>query len=192
VSSVPDAQRRSAFSRAGACVLVPVVLLAACASPSASTTPAGAQQVIASLGAVPVPTGVPAESTPSASPGRPAILAMGGPVAMRFADGAQALVTALGPSQTRSGRAARTPAVIALRIRMTRGAEVVTAGELSSRDETGKAVALRADGPARIRVAGGATGTIRVRGVYDNGSAQMTWRHGGHVLAVWTFTIELD
>ena len=45
--------------------------------------------------------------------------------------------------------------------------------------------------PAQIRAAGG-TASVAVRGTYHSGSAQVTWRHEGHVVALWTFTIELD
>jgi hypothetical protein len=33
---------------------------------------------------------------------------------------------------------------------------------------------------------------VAVRGTYHSGSAQVTWRHDGHLLALWTFTNELD
>ena len=49
-----------------------------------------------------------------------------------------------------------------------------------------------APGPLpQIGTAGG-TASVAVRGTYHSGSAQVTWRHEGHVVALWTFTIELD
>ncbi len=33
---------------------------------------------------------------------------------------------------------------------------------------------------------------VTVAGTFDSGAAQITWRHDRHVLAIWTFTIELD
>jgi hypothetical protein len=64
--------------------------------------------------------------------------------------------------------------------------------DLSSRDETGEAVALTPAGTTRSTAKAGGTASVAVRGTYHSGSAQVTWRHGGHVVALWTFTIELD
>jgi hypothetical protein len=75
-----------------------------------------------------------------------------------------------------------------------RGGRALAIGtdELSSRDETGEAIALTPVGAARSSANAGGTASVAVRGTYHSGSAQVTWRHDGHVLALWTFTIELD
>lgn len=189
-------------------ILVALGLPAACSSGASAGNTAGKTAgdrgddpvaVVSSLGAVPVPSAVPAESTPSARPGHPALLAMGGPVDLSLPDGTRALVTALGPEQqvqmpagTTVPLPTNTPATVTLRLVVSRGSLTATAGELSSRDETGAQIRLTPMGPASVRAVPGHPAEVRVSGVYSSGSAQLTWRHDGHVLAVWTFTIELD
>lgn len=34
--------------------------------------------------------------------------------------------------------------------------------------------------------------TLRVAGTFQQGGAQINWQQGGHVLAIWDFTIETD
>ena len=150
---------------------------------------------------MPIPSAGPAESTPTASPGHPAVLAIGGPVQVNLPGGASGLVTALGPEQITPARSARrsakgypssTRAVITLQVAMRRGSAVIATSELSSRDETGHAVRLSPDGPEQQRVSAAKSRTVKVVGTFASGAAQVTWRHAGHVLGVWTFNIELD
>jgi hypothetical protein len=177
-------------------VTAPTVLLAACtsAAPPGPADPSPSD-VVASLGAVPIPPTGSTLPTPTAAAGHPAVLAMGEPVLVRLA-GTEALVTALGPDQIKSGpqpgRNPATPARITLRVQVNRGTLAIATSELSSRDETGTAVALRPVGIPRSVAGAGATTAVSVRGSYHSGSAQVTWRHDGQVLALWTFTIELD
>ena len=156
--------------------------------------------MVSRLGAVPIPSvrGV-TDPTPTASSGRPQLLAMGAPVNVRLA-GVHAVATALGPVQIGSSAPASgsagplrsTPAEITLTVKAATGSLSVSAADLSSRDENGTAVRLTARGPGRVTAVPGRPATLVVRGTYDNGSAQLTWRHDGAVLAVWVFTIELD
>lgn len=175
------------------------VLMAACATnpprePSAS-------DVVRSLGAVPIPSAGPAESTPSATPGDPALLAIGGPVQVTLADGSQGLVTALGPEQvatappsgtSATGYPKSTRAVITLRVAMTTGAASIRTSDLSSRNESGAAIHLTPVGPATAHAGPTGAVTLRVAATFSSGAAQVTWRHNGAVIAVWTFNIELD
>ena len=165
---------------------------------------AGASAVVSQFGAVPIPSARGgADPTPTASSGRPQLLAMGAPVNVRLA-GVAAVATALGPVQlapagtpastspASAGPQRSTPAEMRLTVKATSGSLSVTAADLSSRDENGSAVVLTASGPDRVTAVPGRPATLIVRGIYDNGSAQLTWRHDGAVVAVWVFTIELD
>ncbi|MGH3492672.1 MAG: hypothetical protein ACRDRL_11995 [Sciscionella sp.] len=38
----------------------------------------------------------------------------------------------------------------------------------------------------------GPTERLRLAGHFRDGSAQLTWRHAGHVPAIWDFTNEID
>ncbi len=174
------------------------LLVAGCTSdpaPAAAPDP-DPSQVVASLGAVPIPPTGSTLPTPTAVVGHPAVLAMGEPVLLHL-PGTEALVTALGPDQVLSGpqrgQDPTTPAVITLRVTV-RGGRPLAIGtdELSSRDETGEAIALKPASADRSTAKAGGTASVAVRGTYHSGSAQVTWRHDGHVLALWTFTIELD
>jgi hypothetical protein len=157
--------------------------------------------VIASQGAVPIPSAGPAVSIPTAVPGRPAVLAIGGPVRVTLPGGSTVLATALGPQQVvtaparssaRRGPQNSTKATITLRLQAVRGDLTADAGQLSSRAETGKAVALTPRGATRVQARPGHPRTLTVGGTFPTGAAQVTWRSGHHVLAVWTFNIELD
>lgn len=156
-----------------------------------------AAAVVASLGAVPIPKPPPAEPTPVALEGHPQLLAMGAPVRVTLKNGTTAIVTALGPRTLRpyTGGATlptSTPGVITLDLRVTTGNLAVTATDLTSRDQSGHSVPLTARGAGVVQVPAGSRGTLEVMGTYRSGSAQVTWRHDGHVLGVWVFTIELD
>ena len=180
---------------------VAAVAVAGCSDPPAPHDPSPAQ-VVASLGAVPIPSAGPAVTTPTAAPGRPAVLAIGGPVRVTLPGGSTVLATALGPKQVvtapprSSARRRRPPdatkATIALRLQAVRGDLTADAGQLSSRDETGKAIALTPRGATRVLASPGHPQTLRVGGTFPTGAAQVTWRSGRHVLAIWTFNIELD
>ena len=122
---------------------------------------------------------------------------MGAPVRVRLKDGTTAVVTALGPRELTpyTGGATlptSTPGVITLGLRVTAGHLAVEAGDLTSRDQSGHDVPLAVRGARSADVRAGSTGAIEVQGIYHSGSAQVTWRHDGHVLGVWVFTIELD
>lgn len=120
---------------------------------------------------------------------------------MTLAGGAHALVTALGPEQVTLGDGARKPvagpaastkAIITLTLNTATGPGTVAASELSSRDEAGKAITLTPVGPKTATLSAGATSEVTVAGTFDSGAAQVTWRHAGQLMAVWTFNIELD
>lgn len=174
--------------------------LAACTSGGGSTQAAPADpdpsQVVASLGAVPIPPTGSTLPTPTAAPGHPAVLAMGEPVLLHLGR-TEALVTALGPYQVKNGpqpgvAEPTTPATLSLKVDVHRGELAIGTDELSSRDETGAVIALRPSGARHATAGSGKSATVTVKGTYPSGSAQVTWRHAGQVLAVWTFTIELD
>ena len=189
---------------AAALVAAATTLLGACSSLPAPPHPQqnpdpDPSAVVRSLGAVPIPLPPARPRQATAAVGRPAVLAMGEPVLVSWGAGT-AVVTALGPEQlaaagtsTRAAAPRSTQAVITLRVASTRGNLAVTDEELSSRDQTGRAIRLSPTGPRSARArAGGPAATVRVSGTFADGAAQVTWRHRGHVLAVWTFTIELD
>ncbi len=196
--------RRRAAELPGACrvltaagLLVPAVVFGGCTANHHSEP--SASDVVASSGAVPIPSAEPAVPTPTATAGHPALLAIGGAVRVTFPDGQTGVVTALGPAQESTaprtaagGGRASTRAVITLRVAMTRGTATVSAAELSSRDETGRLIPLARRGPEQIHATTGPPQQLQVAGVFDSGAAQITWRHERTVLAVWTFNIELD
>lgn len=156
-------------------------------------------QVVASLGAVSIPTPGRAVPVPVASVGHLQVLSMGNTVRVVLGGGVTASVTASGPVQ-----ASTAPQPI------TQGSEPHTAGTISvtivagardvpfdvadlvCRDDTGTVVPLTAVGLGRLTVRAGTTGTAEVAGDFRSGAAQLTWHPGGHPLALWDFTIELD
>lgn len=157
--------------------------------------------VVSALGAVPIPPSTVPQPTPEAAAGHPALSAAGGPIAISLGDEGRALVTVLGPEQAHTGSAESvapaspeksTRAYLTLQVRQTKGSATIHATELTSRDETGRPVALRPKGPAVITTHAGSTSTLKLGGTFDSGAAQVTWRHHHAVLAVWTFTVELD
>lgn len=177
-------------------------------TPLVAVTPASAvptdpdpSAVVSSLGAVPIPPSTAPQPTPGASAGHPALSAAGGPIAVSLGDEGRAVVTVLGPEQAHTGAAEsaapaspqkRTRAYLTLQVRQTSGSATLGADELSSRDQTGRPVALAPKGSRVITTHAGSTSTLTVAGTFDSGAAQVTWRHQGKVLAIWTFTVELD
>lgn len=177
-------------------------------TPAGTATPAagaratpGPSAAVRSLGAVPIPPRTVPQPTPKAAAGHPALSAAGGPIAVSFGDEGSALVTVLGPEPAStvargSVRGAapgkRTRAYLTLVVRQVKGRATIRADELTSRDETGRPVRLTAEGAKVITTHTGSMSKLRVEGTYDSGAAQVTWRHQGQVLAVWTFTVELD
>jgi hypothetical protein len=186
-----------------ALVLLPLcatLLTGLSACTSTSTADQGAAAVTRSLGAVPIPTAATVEGTETAQPGRPAVLAIGGPVSASLG-AVRVLATALGPEQMifapPSGTAATkpplaTPAVITLTFTATAGSLPVSTADLSSRNETGRSIRLTPLGKAQGVASPGHPVTLRVSGTFASGAAQITWSSGTHALAIWTFNIELD
>lgn len=118
---------------------------------------------------------------------------------MTLDHGNTALVTALGPQQLNATtiRAGSPPprttlAAITLRLTATKGATTIAAGDLSSRDQSGHALLLSPQGATSKTIAPGTTASVTVKTTFTSGAAQITWRHHGVVLGVWTFNIELD
>ena len=159
-----------------------------------------AAAVTRALGAVPIPTAPSVESTETAQPGRPAVLAIGGPVAATIGTTA-VLATALGPEQvvipTPAGTSANQPplatrAVITLTFRATAGMLPVDDGQFTSRDQTGRSIRLTPQGTSRGTVSPTHPVTLKLAGTFTSGAAQITWSVGHGPLAIWTFNIELD
>ena len=156
--------------------------------------------MVSSLGAVPIPPSRAPEPTPHARPGHPVLSAAGGPVLVTFGSEGTALVTLLGPepvdrgaaTSTRGGPQRRTRALLTLRVTQRTGSVSLRIGDLGVRDQTGRRIALRSRGPTAVRTRAGSTSTLQVLGTFFSGAAQVTWRHRGQVLAVWTFNVELD
>ena len=177
--------------------VVGVLAVAGCTSGASagSTGPTDASGVVKQLGQVPIPTAPATDPTPTASPGHPQLLAMGAPVHVTLA-AATATVNALGPdvvlpkagvapSQTTTGTITFTATVASCTL-------TLRAADFTSRDETGQPVQLTASGPATATATAGQTATLRLTGTFRAGAAQVTWRAGGSVLALWDFNVELD
>lgn len=170
------------------------LVLAGCGS-SPSSTP----DTVARLGAVPVPTPPSAAPTPQADEGHPQLLAMGAPVEVTLPTG-RGLIVANGPYfaappvPTSAPSAQDVPVLgtFTLHLRAWSGSFRVSLSDLSSRDEQGRAVELTADGPSSLQVSPGTPTKLVLRAQYHSGSAQLTLRHDGRVLAVWDFSVELD
>lgn len=166
-----------------------------------ATTSVSAQQVVASLGAVPIPTPGTEQAPATARPGHPAVLAMGDRVVVVQKSGATVLAEALGPQQdtmnpiipTPGKPPPSTPATIQLQVKDT-GRTPVTlhTADLVSRDDTGATIRLTPVGASSVTVAPSRQATVTVRGTFQSSSAQVTWSPDGVPLAVWDFTIELD
>lgn len=141
---------------------------------------------VTALGAATVRSGLLAQLVPDVSVGHPAVLAIGGSVRAALPAGAAAVVTALGPELV-SAPAAGTSTRAVITLRVDSGAVPIAAADLTARDDSGQLIALTPVSDTR-----GGGQTFRVSGTFSAGAAQLTWRHDGRVLAVWTFTIELD
>lgn len=154
--------------------------------------------VIASLGAVPIPSAPLTDPTPTAQPGHPQLLAIGAPVAAHLAGGTTAVVTALGPAPLSSAPASgdkppqSTIGVITITAKVSHGSITLTAADFTSRDQTGRPIVLTAKGAASATASAGKTATIAVQGRFSSGAAQLTWTNQKSVLALWDFNIELD
>lgn len=153
--------------------------------------------MVSSLGAVPIPSATSAQAMPIATQNRPQLLAMGAPVRATLPGGVDAVVTALGPQEQTPYTGGATPprstvGIITVTMAVTHGDLAVRSSDFTSRDETGKLVVLAARGPAAVHLRAGQSAQIEVSGRFTSGSAQVTWRHAGHVVALWDFTVELD
>jgi hypothetical protein len=161
---------------------------------------AGAEQTVRELGAVPIPTPPATPPTPVAEAGRPQLLTMGAPVEVAFPTG-RGLVVANGPSEDPTtpppGPAVALQKVfgtITLKLTAYQGSLQVSAADLSSRDQEGRVVALSPvqSSPITVVAVPGRPAMLVVRGVFQDGSAQLTLRHDGRLFAVWDFSMELD
>lgn len=175
---------------------VVALTLAGCGGVPSAT----AQDTVRRLGAVPIPTPPATPPTPVADPRNPQLLAMGAPLEVRFAGG-RGLVVADGPTEDPT-TPPLDPAVapqevfgtITLNLTAHQGRLQVSAADLSSRDQEGRAVVLSPVqlSPSTVTAVPGHPATLVVRGVFQDGSAQLTLRHDGKVFAVWDFSVELD
>ena len=191
--SVTGCTHPAATEPATAASTIPVAAAAAAADPNAA-----ASAVISSLGAVPIPTAPAADSTPTATPGHPQLLAIGAPVAAQLPGGVTAVVTALGPDQINvapatGGKPSETTiGVITITALVTHGSLTLSAAQFISRDQTGHLITLTPRGPGSTTAAQGHTVTLDVQGRFASGAAQITWAPQRSVLALWDFNIELD
>lgn len=191
-------RRPTVSARAGiALAAVPLALLAAgCASSTSSGSDQSATDVVAKLGAVPIPSAPKTQLTPSADESHPQLVAVGSAVAVTLPSGT-GVITALGPTEDLPTPAQAKPpeqvsGTITLRVAAKTGTLKVTTADLSSRDDHGTDIALSAVGPATATASAGGTVDLVVRGTFSSGAAQITLREDGHVTAVWDFNIELD
>ncbi|WP_353649121.1 hypothetical protein ABLG96_20305 [Nakamurella sp. A5-74] len=161
---------------------------------SAPASQAGSPADVARVyGSVPIPTAPSAQPIASASEGHPTILEMGAPVRVSLPGSVRAVVTALGPVElTPAPGTPSTPGIITVDVVTEQGTLTVAAGDFSSRDETGRVVTLQPRSARSVTATPGHPARVVVRGTYDGGAAQVTWRHDGRVVAVWDFNIELD
>lgn len=146
---------------------------------------------------MPIPTPPALAPIPVASAGRPQLLAIGEPVLVRL-PGVRAVLTALGPDVHLPSPApdarppASAPGELTLRAAVDSGSLSLHVAELSSRDQAGRALPLHPVGPTAATARAGHPVALRVGTVFSVGAAQVTWRRGGHVIAVWDFNVELD
>ncbi|OJY38453.1 hypothetical protein [Pseudonocardia sp. 73-21] len=163
---------------------------------SSGTAPQDAASVVARLGAVPVPTAPPVAPVERADAGHPQVLAIGEPLDATVVGGA-ARVTMLGPDITPAASTSGPPesgsAVFTVLVSAGSGSVAIAATDLSGRDDHGRDLVLAPVGPATVASAPGtAPATLRVAAEVHAGAAQITWRHAGKALALWTFNVELD
>jgi hypothetical protein len=166
---------------------------------SGCTAARTAESVKASLGAVPIPTAPAVDPMPTATIGKPQLLAMGAPTLVVFNAATRGTATATGPDQTVTQPAASasrvrvsTAATITLTVESASGSIPLTASDLVCRDQTGAVIPLTAVGPASATASAGGTAQLVVSGIFTTGAAQVTWQPSGHPLALWDFNIELD
>lgn len=160
---------------------------------STSTADDSARDVVQSLGAVPIPTAPATEPTPTADQQHPQLLAIGAPVEAILPTG-RATITALGPEIDLPTGTTKPPeqvnGTITLRVVTESGSITVAATDLTSRDDSGNDIRLTPVG------ASGATGTpgtaveLKVAATFHTGAAQITLRHAGKIIALWTFNVE--
>ena len=165
------------------------------------TTAPTAESVKTSLGAVPIPTAPAVDPMPTATIGKPQLLAMGAPTMVVLDVATRGTATATGPDQTitqpaasatTSRARARTAATITLRVESTSGPISLSATDLICRNQTGDVIPLTAVGPASATALAGGKAQLVVLGMFASGAAQITWQPSGHPIAVWDFNIELD
>lgn len=164
-------------------------LLAGCARGPAED----AADTVQRLGRVPVPSAEPGPPAPvAASLGHPQLIAMGAPVRVSL-PGGEAVVTTTGPDSP-GGQRPGAPARGAIEISAAPGSGVVRldAADFDVRDDSGAQVPLTADGPADVEATAGRPGTLRLVGTFRDGQARIAWRQGGHVVAMWVFSVEND
>ena len=168
---------------------------------SGCTAAPTAESVKASLGAVPIPTAPAVDPMPTATIGKPQLLAMGAPTFVVFDAATRGTATVTGPDQTitqpaasasASRARASTAATITLTVESASGSIPLTASDLVCRNEMGAVIPLTAVGPARATAPAGGTAQLVVSGIFTTGAAQVTWQPSGHPLALWDFNIELD
>ncbi|GAA4846408.1 hypothetical protein GCM10025787_30690 [Saccharopolyspora rosea] len=165
-------------------------LLAGCAG-----GPAGedAADTVRRLGRVPVPSAEPGPPAPvAASLGKPQLIAMGAPVRVSL-PGGEAVVTTTGPDAP-GGQRPGGPARGAIEITAAPGSGEVRldAADFDVRDDSGADVPLVPDGPADVVATAGRPGALRLVGTFHDGQARIAWRQGGHVVAMWVFSVEND
>jgi hypothetical protein len=125
---------------------------------------------------------------------------MGAPLAVQFRTG-RGLVVANGPTEDPT-TPPPDPAVapqevfgtITLALRADEGTLQLSTTDVSSRDQEGRVIVLSPlqPSPTTVVAVPGRPATLTVRGVFQDGSAQLTLRHDGKVFAVWDFSVELD
>jgi len=179
----------------GLLVASALLLRGGCADAPVSTTSETSAQVVERLGAVPIPSAPAVAPAPAGAPGHPQLLAIGQAVDATLTTG-RGRFTALGPNVTIPPGAtlplAQAAATLTLRASPSAGRVVLDAGDLTARNDHGIDIPLRAVGPGRVDVPAGRSGDLVVGATFPAGSAQVTWRTNGAVIAVWVFTVELD
>lgn len=188
----------SAALRASAALTASTLLIGILSGCTVAPT---AESVTASLGSVPIPTAPAVDPLPTATPGKPQLLAMGAPTLVVFDSATRGTATATGPDQTvtqptaratGSGIGATTAATITLTVKSAAGSIPLNAADLICRDGSGMLIPLTPVGPSSATAMAGATATVLVSGTFSSGAAQLTWQPSGNRLALWDFTIELD
>lgn len=162
----------------------------------ASTPAADTGDVVDRLGVVPIPT-APALSSPlPAAPGHPQIAAIGTTFAVTLPGTGDGMVTALGP-QIDSPSGGRLPteqahAIITLRATTTRGSITLHSSDFTVRDDRGVTIHLEPAGHSTSSAESFRPAELALVGTFHTNAAQITWRFHTAVIAIWTFTIELD